>query len=253
MLVTHIYTLGNLNPQQQQAQFEILKPNERSARDLDGFGLRRLGFRLLRHCHSQHPVFHARLDLFHLCILRQPETPKELSAGSLNTVPFVVLVLFFFAALPAYLENSLALFQFYFHIFFLQTWKISLENMRLRRFLPYSSAIEWGEVAFGPSPSKKKKSKCVCSTGRSLFPVVGKNIIFLARSRDVRFGGCREGAWSSIWAKTINEWVAKSWSNAPICLPSIKILAKSWIIFFQYYLYILQTLIYAGNYAEEET
>jgi len=60
---------------------------------------------------------------------------------------------------------------------------------------------------------------------------VGKDIIFLhvAEMSDLEVVGKARGR--RFGAKTINEWVAKSWSNALICLPSIKILAKSWIIF----------------------
>ena len=59
-------------------------------------GFNSLDFRFLRlyfwNSNSENTVLHQSLNLIHLRILWQPETPQELATAALNTVPRVILV-----------------------------------------------------------------------------------------------------------------------------------------------------------------
>ncbi|KAI8016714.1 hypothetical protein LOK49_LG05G01228 [Camellia lanceoleosa] len=75
--------------------------------------------------HYEHPILHASLDLIHLGIPWQPESPEELLATPIHAVPLLILLLLLFAPLPAYLENS-SPFHFDLHLFILYAWKDSV-------------------------------------------------------------------------------------------------------------------------------
>ncbi|CAL5386843.1 unnamed protein product [Camellia sinensis] len=93
--------------------------------------------------HYEHPILHASLDLIHLGIPWQPESPEELPAAPLHAVPHLIILLLLFAPLPAYLENS-SPFHFDLHLFILYAWKVSFEYMSFWGLLPVN--LHCGEL-----------------------------------------------------------------------------------------------------------
>ncbi|XXG61720.1 hypothetical protein AAC387_Pa05g0259 [Persea americana] len=95
---------------------------------------------LLGHSYSDYSILHASFGLIHLGILRQPELPQEFAAAPLKPVPLIVLLFFLSASLSAYLQDP-PFFEFDFHIFLLQTWKVSFEDMSFWGLLPVYPGI----------------------------------------------------------------------------------------------------------------
>ena len=114
---------------------------ETSPGDLDRLHLRLLHL-LLRHGDRQHAVFHGRLHLIHLGILRQPEPPQETATAAFDAVPVICLLLQVSGSLAADLQHSPLLLHL--HLFLLQPRQIRLEHVRLRRLLPVDVRVGEG-------------------------------------------------------------------------------------------------------------
>ncbi|KAK7843403.1 60s ribosomal protein l6-1 [Quercus suber] len=68
----------------------------------------------LRNSNSKNPILHRSLNLIHLHILRQPETPHELATAPLDTMPRVILVFLLYLPLSTNPNHSV-IFDLDFH------------------------------------------------------------------------------------------------------------------------------------------
>lgn len=111
----------------------------RSSGDLDGLDLR-FGFRRFRRSNSEYAVLHGRLHLIQHDVLRQPESPEELAAASLHSMPFTILLLALSAPLSTYFEH-LSFFELHFHLFLVESRKVGLEDVGISRLLPVDPSV----------------------------------------------------------------------------------------------------------------
>ncbi|WRX32173.1 hypothetical protein QQP08_024660 [Theobroma cacao] len=96
---------------------------------------------LLRDGNCKNPILHGSLNLIHLPFLRQPEPPHELATATLNPVPGVVLVFLLNIPFSADLEHPV-IFNLDFYFFCLEPWKVSLEYVSFRGFLPVDTGVD---------------------------------------------------------------------------------------------------------------
>ncbi|XWS28760.1 hypothetical protein CRYUN_Cryun25bG0098900 [Craigia yunnanensis] len=110
------------------------------SRNLDGFDIRFIQF-LLRNSNSKNPIFDGSFHLIHLHILRQPESPHELPTATFNPMPGIVLVFLLKVPLSADLKHTV-IFNLHFHFFLREPWKVNLEDVSFRGFLPVDSGVD---------------------------------------------------------------------------------------------------------------
>ncbi|RWR81569.1 Alpha crystallin/Hsp20 domain-containing protein [Cinnamomum micranthum f. kanehirae] len=144
------------------------------ANDLNSFDLGVLLHFLFWHSNSKHPIFHTSLDLANLRILGQSEPSKELSSAPLNAMPLVRLLLLLFASLSAYLKNS-SFFHLHLHFFFLDTRKISFEDMGFWGFLPIDLMVSLEKV--GSDGVKASKLNVIPSKGSHMSREKGSKML----------------------------------------------------------------------------
>ncbi|KAL4610729.1 hypothetical protein ACB092_08G072300 [Castanea dentata] len=111
-----------------------------STRDFNSLDIRFLHL-FFRNSDSENTVLHRCLNLIHLRILWQPETPQELATAALDTVPRVILVFLLYLPLSANPNHSVII-NLDFHLLFFEPRKISLKHMGFWGFLPINSGID---------------------------------------------------------------------------------------------------------------
>ncbi|KAJ9548310.1 hypothetical protein OSB04_020853 [Centaurea solstitialis] len=90
---------------------------------------------LLWYSNRKHSVLHRSLHLVQFRIFRQSEPPRELPAASFHPVPCIVLIFLLNVPLSADLQDPVV-FNLHLHFFFFDPWKIGLEYVGFRGFLP---------------------------------------------------------------------------------------------------------------------
>ncbi|KAK7843402.1 hypothetical protein CFP56_012655 [Quercus suber] len=101
-------------------------PQTKSTRDFNGLYIRFLHLHF-RNSNSENPILHSSLDLIHLHILRQPETPHKLATTPLDTMPRVILVFLLYLPLSTYPNHSV-IFDLDFHFLLVEPRKIGLQH-----------------------------------------------------------------------------------------------------------------------------